>query len=86
MSEPEPIYLNDTPAAKYWYRRAAQERGRANDNLRLAAERASEIAELKQELQKTKAEIERLKQELDNKDAEIALLKKWQEEALKGGE
>ena len=61
MSEPKPIYLNDTPAAKYWYRRAAQERGRANANLRLAAERASEIAELKQELDKAKKEIASIK-------------------------
>ena len=60
MSEPEPIYMNDTPSAKYWFRRAAQERGRAKANLRLATERASEIQELSEELKAAKAQVDRL--------------------------
>ena len=59
MSEPKPIY--DATITDYWKIVAEQERKKSASNLRLAAERASEIAELKQELQKTKTEIERLK-------------------------
>ena len=39
--------------ATYWQKVAEQERKKAADNLRLAAERASEIAELKGDLLKT---------------------------------
>ena len=56
MSEPKPIYLNDT-RGDYWQKVAEQERKKAADNLRLAAERASEIAELKQELELNRANL-----------------------------
>lgn len=48
MSEPKPIY----ETGDYWQIVAEQERKKSASNLRLAAERASEIAELKQELEK----------------------------------
>jgi len=79
MSEPSPIYLNDT-RGDYWQKVAEKERQKSEDNLRLAAERASEIAELRQELKAARAEVERLKQNLDNRDYEIKLLKGWLEE------
>ena len=67
MSEPKPIYLNDTEA-DYWKKVARQERQKSEDNLRLAAERAIEIAELRQELKAARAEIARLKGEPTSPD------------------
>jgi len=59
MSEPKPIYLNDT-RGDYWEKVALQERKKAEDNLRLAADRASTIQELRDELKDARREIERL--------------------------
>ena len=50
MSEPKPKPIYET--GDYWQIVAEQERKKSASNLRLAAERASEIAELKQELEK----------------------------------
>lgn len=60
MTEQKPIYVTDT-AAEYWQKVAKQERKKAEDNLRLAAERATTIQELSEELRAAKAEIERLR-------------------------
>lgn len=45
----------------YWQNVVAQERKKASDNLRLAAERATMIQELKDQLTEANEEIERLK-------------------------
>jgi len=50
------------PASEdYWRKIAYKERTRADDNLRLAAERANAIQELKDQLTEANEEIERLK-------------------------
>jgi len=59
MIEEKPIYLNDT-AADYWKKVAKQERQKAEANLRLAADRATMIQELSDQLRDAKAEIARL--------------------------
>lgn len=67
MTEPKPIYETNlitepapTSATSYWQKVAEQERKKANDNLRLVAERAGEIDELLRRLEDAKKEIERL--------------------------
>jgi len=65
MTEIKPDYINahtspgvSAPAiGDYWKKIAYKEQARADDNLRLAAERANEIAELKQELELNKANL-----------------------------
>lgn len=64
MSEPKPIYLTDT-TADYWKTVARQERQKAEDNLRLAADRANEIQELRDQLAEANKEIIRLQQLLE---------------------
>jgi len=56
----------------YWRKVAEQERKKAADNLRLAAERASVIAELRKELEEAKAKIKQLETE---REAARAFLK-----------
>jgi len=62
MSEPQISYSSDpSKSAEYWLKVIQQERKRADDNLRLAAERASVIAELRKELEEAKKEIASIK-------------------------
>lgn len=64
MTEEKPIYLMDT-TGEYWQKVAEKERNKAADNLRLAAERASEIEDLQTRLKDAQAEIDRLKKVID---------------------
>ena len=55
MTEQKPIYVTDT-AAEYWQKVAKQERQKADANMRLAAERGSEIADLHKTLDEVKTD------------------------------
>lgn len=59
------ISLDHPMTVGYWREVAEKERKQAADNLRLAAERATEIAELLRRLADAKKEIERLTRLLD---------------------
>jgi len=92
MTEPKPIYEvepSDVSRAieeilkkaladnsVYWQKAVAQERKKADDNLRLAAERATTIQELVEDLEEATKTIQELSKELGAAKTEIERLKK----------
>lgn len=72
------ISIDNPMAVGYWQNVAEKERKRADDNLRLAAERATMIQELKDELREAYREAERRGEALKDAKEEIQHLRATQ--------
>lgn len=57
--------MTDDPNTRYWIAQVRAEKKRADDNLRLAAERATEISELQKQVKGMEAERDSLQRVID---------------------